>query len=149
MNIVQAAADLIWSPVLRKFPDLKIALSEGGIGWVPALLDRLDHMQSYSSMYGTWDGITDVTPADVLRRNFWFCALEDPSAFRIRDVIGQLLYGTVFTNYFAGHRKAPECQAREIIDVVFRGILTDSERGRYATGEEIEDTAVDRASGAS
>jgi predicted TIM-barrel fold metal-dependent hydrolase len=29
-----------------------------------------------------------VTPADVLRRNFWFCALEDPSAFRLLDVIG-------------------------------------------------------------
>ena len=27
INIVQAAADLIWSPVLRKFPNLKIALS--------------------------------------------------------------------------------------------------------------------------
>jgi predicted TIM-barrel fold metal-dependent hydrolase len=29
MNIVQAAADLVWSPVLRKFGDLKVALSEG------------------------------------------------------------------------------------------------------------------------
>ena len=35
MNIVQAAADLLWSPVLRKFPDLRVALSEGGIGWIP------------------------------------------------------------------------------------------------------------------
>ena len=77
---------------------------------------------------------------------------------RIRDVIGQLLYGTVFTNYFAGPRKTPEGQAREIIDVVFRGILTDSERGRYTTDEENEGrgasppdpagTAADRASGA-
>ena len=37
VNIVQAAADLLWSPVLRKFPDLKVALSEGGIGWMPVL----------------------------------------------------------------------------------------------------------------
>jgi hypothetical protein len=35
MNIVQAAADLVWSPMLRTFPDLKVALSEGGIGWTP------------------------------------------------------------------------------------------------------------------
>src|SRR5262245_63074587 len=35
MNIVQCAADLVWSPVFRKFPRLRVALSEGGIGWVP------------------------------------------------------------------------------------------------------------------
>ena len=83
-----AAVDWLYSKIPVRFPDIKIALSEGGIGWVPALLDRLDHMQSYASMYGTWDGITDVTPADVLRRNFWFCALEDPSAFQLRERIG-------------------------------------------------------------
>ena len=43
MNIVQAAADLIFSPVFKKFPDVTVALSEGGIGWVPYFLERLDH----------------------------------------------------------------------------------------------------------
>ena len=43
MNIVQAATDLVWSPVLRKFPDLKVALSEGGIGWIPYFLERIDY----------------------------------------------------------------------------------------------------------
>ena len=43
MNIVQAAADLVWSPMLRKFPDLKVALSEGGIGWIPYFLERIDY----------------------------------------------------------------------------------------------------------
>ncbi len=62
-------------------------MSEGGIGWVPALLDRLDHMNTYSSMYGTWEGI-DISPADVLKRNFWFCAVEDPSTMVLRDRIG-------------------------------------------------------------
>ncbi|MDZ7733385.1 MAG: amidohydrolase family protein [Acidimicrobiia bacterium] len=32
MNIVQAAADIVWSRVMTEFPDLRIALSEGGIG---------------------------------------------------------------------------------------------------------------------
>ena len=43
INIVQAAADLLWSPVLRKFPDLQVALSEGGIGWIPYFLERIDY----------------------------------------------------------------------------------------------------------
>jgi AcrR family transcriptional regulator len=49
---------------------------------------------------------------------------------RITDVLGDLLYGTMFTNYFTGRRKDPELQAREILDVVFRGILSDTERQR-------------------
>ena len=29
-----------------------------------------------------------LTPAEVLRRNFYFCAVEDPPAFVLRDRIG-------------------------------------------------------------
>ena len=39
---VLAAQDLMWGPVLRTFPDLKIAWSEGGIVWIPCFLDRCD-----------------------------------------------------------------------------------------------------------
>ena len=53
---------------------------------------------------------------------------------RITDVFSQLLYGTMFTNYFTGQRKSPEVQAREILDVVFHGILSDAERQRRRSG---------------
>jgi predicted TIM-barrel fold metal-dependent hydrolase len=82
-----AAVDWLYSLIPVRFPDIRICLSEGGIGWVPGLLDRLDHMLSYHQMYGTWNGI-EPTPAEVLKRNFWFCAVEDPSTFALRDRIG-------------------------------------------------------------
>ena len=44
MNSMQAAANLIWSPALKRFPDLKFALSEGGIGWMPYFLERIDYV---------------------------------------------------------------------------------------------------------
>src|SRR5581483_1927747 len=47
---------------------------------------------------------------------------------RITDVIGNLLYGTMFTNYFLGERPCVEKQANDILDVVFYGILSDAER---------------------
>lgn len=53
---------------------------------------------------------------------------------RISDVVSQLLYGTMFTNYFTGQRKSPEDQAREILDVVFNGILGDGERKKRLKG---------------
>ncbi|UCF80505.1 MAG: TetR/AcrR family transcriptional regulator [Acidobacteriota bacterium] len=49
---------------------------------------------------------------------------------RIIDVISDLLYGTIFTNYFAGRRKSFNVQARDVIDVVFHGILGEGERRR-------------------
>jgi AcrR family transcriptional regulator len=57
--------------------------------------------------------------------------VRDIPVDRIRDVFSQLLYGTVFTNYFAGPQKTPQSQAEEIIDIVFRGILSDSERAHH------------------
>lgn len=49
---------------------------------------------------------------------------------RILDVVGDLLYGTMFTNYFSGRQKSVEDQAQDILDVVFNGILSDGARRR-------------------
>lgn len=49
---------------------------------------------------------------------------------RITDVLSDLVYGTMFTNYFTGQRKPFEAQAQDILDVVFHGILSDAERRR-------------------
>ena len=40
VNSFMALADLLFCPALTKFPNLKVALSEGGMGWVPYLLER-------------------------------------------------------------------------------------------------------------
>jgi AcrR family transcriptional regulator len=59
--------------------------------------------------------------------------VRDMSVVRITDVISNLLYGTMFTNYFTGQQKSFEAQAQDIADVVFHGILSDGERRRRAT----------------
>ena len=48
----------------------------------------------------------------------------------ITDVVGNLIYGTMFTNFFAGQKKPVEQQAQDILDIVFRGILTEPEQAR-------------------
>jgi AcrR family transcriptional regulator len=59
---------------------------------------------------------------------------------RITDVIGNLLYGTIFTNYFSGQTKSVDKQSTDIIDVVFRGILSPEEL------KHIEATCIARQS---
>ncbi len=46
----------------------------------------------------------------------------------ITDVLSSALYGTMFTNYFAGRRKSLERQAAQLIEVLYGGILTPRER---------------------
>lgn len=48
----------------------------------------------------------------------------------ISDTISSTLYGAMFTNFFAGRQKSLEKQAAELVDVLFRGILSDVERSR-------------------
>ncbi len=76
INIVQAAADLIWSPMLRKFPDLKVALSEGGIGWIPYFLERIDFAYQ---RHHRWTGqdFGDRLPSDVFNEHVICCFIDD------------------------------------------------------------------------
>jgi AcrR family transcriptional regulator len=56
--------------------------------------------------------------------------IRDIPVDQLLDVIGDLLYGTMFTNYFSGRQVAPEEQARGILNILFRGILSDVGRER-------------------
>ena len=79
-----ACTEWLWSGYPTRYPTLKIAMSEGGIGWVAMLMDRLDNMVDRSGYGLGWD----MRPADVLARNFWFCTLDDPSTIDTRHRIG-------------------------------------------------------------
>ncbi len=81
-----ACAEWLWSPWPSEFPNLKIIMSEGGIGWVAMLIDRLENLVDRSG-YGTYFP-GDLRPADVLRRNFWFATIDDPSTITTRHTIG-------------------------------------------------------------
>ena len=81
---LSACAEWLWSGYAVKHPELKIAMSEGGIGWVAMLLDRLDNIIDRSKYGMGWD----IRPAEVLKRNFWFCTIDDPSTIDTRHRIG-------------------------------------------------------------
>jgi len=87
MNICSAASDLLWSRVLKSFPDIRIALSEGGTGWIPYFLDRID--RTYD-MHRGWTGqdFGDKLPSEVFRQHFLTCFISDPIGLQLRHQIG-------------------------------------------------------------
>ena len=79
-----SCTEWLWSGYPLRHPSLKIAMSEGGIGWVAMLHDRLENMVDRSGYGRGWA----MRPAEVLSRNFWFCTLDDPSTIDTRYAIG-------------------------------------------------------------
>jgi len=81
-----AAQDLLWGPAFRNYPDLKVAWSEAGIGWIPFYLSRCD--RHYLNQ--TWLGhdLKGKLPSDVFREHSLACYVTDPSALKIRHDIG-------------------------------------------------------------
>jgi predicted TIM-barrel fold metal-dependent hydrolase len=87
MNIVQAAADLLWSKPIKEYPDLKVALSEGGTGWIPYFLERAD--RTYE-MHSTWthQDFKGKLPSEVFREHFLTCFISDKVGVALRNMIG-------------------------------------------------------------
>ena len=87
MNVCQAAADLLWSRVFKEFPTMKVALSEGGTGWIPYFIDRLD--RTYD-MHHNWTGqdFGSKLPSEVFREHFLTCFIADPIGIKLRHEIG-------------------------------------------------------------
>ena len=87
MNICSAAADLLWSRVIKEFPDVRFALSEGGTGWIPYFTDRID--RTYE-MHHLWTGqnFGAKLPSEVFRERFLTCFISDPIGVKLRHDIG-------------------------------------------------------------
>ncbi len=82
------AQDLLFGPTLRQFPDLRVALSEGGIGWVPFYLDRIDRHWTNQSWLHNGDEFGGKLPSEVFRDHFLACFITDPSGLELRHRIG-------------------------------------------------------------
>jgi predicted TIM-barrel fold metal-dependent hydrolase len=118
MNICSAAADLLWSRVIKRFPELRIALSEGGTGWIPYFLDRLD--RTYE-MHRAWTGqdFGSKLPSEVFREHFLTCFIADPVGIELRSLIGvgNIAWECDYPHSDSSWPNAPEELARVAEDV--------------------------------
>ena len=81
------ASELLWSPMLQKFPKLKLALAEGGIGWIPYFLEKADFVYEH---HRAWTGADfgNTLPSQVFREHVQGCFIDDLTGLRNRDAIG-------------------------------------------------------------
>jgi predicted TIM-barrel fold metal-dependent hydrolase len=87
LNGMISLTDWIFSKVPVRFPNIKIAISEGGVSWVPMMRERLNRAFRQVDASHAWNR-ADPHPVEIVERNFWFTSIEDPAAFHQLDVIG-------------------------------------------------------------
>ena len=87
ISIVNNAADWVFSKMLRDYPDLKLALSEGGIGWIPYFLERADYVYQHHHQW-THQDFGDKLPSEVFREHFITCFIDDAAGVKNRHAVG-------------------------------------------------------------
>ena len=88
-NAMGSLADFLFSGVLIKFPTLRLAYSEGQIGWLPYILERADAVWED---HRAWGGVADTIPeppSTYFHRQVWGCFFKDFHGLRSLDVIGE------------------------------------------------------------
>jgi predicted TIM-barrel fold metal-dependent hydrolase len=87
MNSFLALNDLMWTSIFKKFPRIKIAMSEGGIGWIPYALERMDYVYEH---HHSWTGADfgGRRPSDVYRDHIVTCFIDDASGLELRHRVG-------------------------------------------------------------
>jgi predicted TIM-barrel fold metal-dependent hydrolase len=88
INAMEAAVEWIFAKIPLRYPSLRITLSEGAASWVPSLHERLGTAFRRPWEMNDWD-FSGPHPQELFLRNFVFTSIEDPSAFRLLDVIGE------------------------------------------------------------
>lgn len=87
LNSQMCTIDLVNSRIFEKFPALKVALSEGGIGWMPYILERADYTWERHRFY---TGMADASrPSEIFANNIFGCFIYDDAGLANIDLIGE------------------------------------------------------------
>lgn len=76
ISIANSAADWTFATFWKRYPELRMALSEGGIGWVPYFLERADFTHEHHHEW-TFTDFGGERPSDLFKRHIISCFIDD------------------------------------------------------------------------
>ena len=89
INAELSMADWLMSGLFERFKNLKVAYSEGQIGWIPYLLHRMDVVWEENR---GWGGVADKVPnppSSYFPGHVFGCFFDDPAGLALIDQIGE------------------------------------------------------------
>jgi predicted TIM-barrel fold metal-dependent hydrolase len=133
-NAVGSLTDYLLSATMERFPNLKLAYSEGQAGWMPYILERIDKV--WAEFPGAEFGNRlSNPPSEYARGRVFACIFDDETGLRNRDVIGmdQICFETDYPHAQATWPNTSDCFDR----LCSKAGLSDSERYKLARGNAI------------
>ncbi len=88
-NALASVADYTFSGVLDTHPTLKLAYSEGQIGWVPYMLERMDDVWEMHRAWAFTNGRHSEPPSTYWHRQMYGCFFRDHHGMEALHRIGR------------------------------------------------------------
>jgi predicted TIM-barrel fold metal-dependent hydrolase len=82
---MEVITDLIFSRLPHDYPNIKFVITEGGVGYVPYLLERAEFVWE---SHRFWAPFHEERPRDVFNRSVWVCSVNESVGLRMRHDIG-------------------------------------------------------------
>ena len=134
INAELSMADFLFSGLFERFSNLKVAYSEGQIGWIPYLLHRMDVV--WEDNRG-WGGVADIVPnppSSYFPDHVYGCFFDDPNGMKLIDEIGadNITYESDYP-----HSDSTWPRTAQIAEEQMAG-LTDEQRYKVIRGNAIK-----------
>ena len=88
-NAMASMTDFLFSGLLVRYPTLKLAYSEGQIGWIPYILERADDVWEE---HRAWGGVAETIPdppSTYYHRQMYGCFFRDKHGVDSLDIVGE------------------------------------------------------------
>jgi predicted TIM-barrel fold metal-dependent hydrolase len=94
LQLIDPLAGLVFSGVPERHPSLRLVLAESGIGWLPFVLQRMDHEYGkYVEAREGWEARGGIPlrlrPSEYFRRQVWATFQDDVAGVALLSMIGE------------------------------------------------------------
>jgi hypothetical protein len=144
---VHAVMDWLTSGLLERFSTIRLALSEGQVGWLPFVLERLDNGWNYAwDNAGAFDEVANRlprAPSSYVPGRIFGCIFDDVFGLKSRDWIGGIDQLMFETDYPHGDSTWPN--SLKVAERLIAGAgLDDDEARKFVRGSAIACYRLDR-----
>ncbi len=122
MSVGVGIADWLNLTALQRYP-LRICIAEGGIGWVPSLIERADYVHRHHHKW-THSDFGGKLPSQIFREHFMICFIDDPYGLKNIENIGEdiIAYECDYPHSDSTWPRSPELLWEQVKDLPKRHI---------------------------
>ena len=141
-NAMGSLCDYIFSGTLEKYPTMKLAYSEGQVGWMPYVLERADKLWAERISSDSFGTSLPHPPSSYMAGRVYGCIFDDEIGLANRSVIGmeQITFETDYPHADSTFPHSKET-AQLICD---KAGLDDRERYLFLRGNAIKAFGLER-----